>query len=153
VAEPPFGGREGVCNRPDRSHGHGEQKNICHFLIFHDALSQWNQKEAQLHIKTRYPGFENRFIKPVGTTCAGTIYNDMPPGNSPENARGLDSFGFADLEYAMCFNCALAWHCPYGNHRRIFCAVKPSSAFPPNKPTGLRARVSRLGGFTRPLSG
>jgi hypothetical protein len=33
---------------------------------------------------------------------------------------GLDSFGFADLEYAMCFNCALAWHCPYGDPRRIF---------------------------------
>ena len=91
-----------------------------HFLMFHDALSQWNQKEAQLHIKTRYPGFENRFIKPVGTTCFGTIYHNMPPGNSPENARGLDSFGFADLEYAMCFNCALAWHYPYGDHRRIF---------------------------------
>jgi hypothetical protein len=44
----------------------------------------------------------------------------MPPGNSPENARGLESFGFADLEYAMCFNCALAWHCPYGDPRRIF---------------------------------
>ena len=62
--------------------------------MFHDALSQWNQKEAQLHIKTRYPGFENRFIKPVGTTCAGTIYKDKPPGNSPEDAKGLDSFGF-----------------------------------------------------------
>jgi hypothetical protein len=56
----------------------------------------------------------------VGTTCSGTIFKDKPPGNSPENARGLDSFGFADLEYAMCFNCALAWHCPYGDPRRIF---------------------------------
>ena len=37
----------------------------------------------------------------------------MVPGNSPEKARGLD-------EYAMCFNCALAWHCPYGDARRIF---------------------------------
>jgi hypothetical protein len=49
----------------------------------------------------------------VGTTCSGTIYKDKPPDNSPENARGLGSFGFADLEYAMCFNCALAKHCPY----------------------------------------
>ena len=88
--------------------------------MFHDALAQWNEDEAQLYIKNRYPGFENRFIKPVGTTCAGTIYNDMVPGNSPENARGLDFFGFADLEYAMCFNCALAWHYPYGDARRIF---------------------------------
>ena len=44
----------------------------------------------------------------------------MPPGISPENARGLGSFGFADLEYAMCFNCALAWHYDYGDPRRSF---------------------------------
>ena len=51
---------------------------------------------------------------------AGTIYKDKPPGNSPENARGLDSYGFADLEYAMCFNCALSWVYPYDDPRRIF---------------------------------
>jgi len=91
-----------------------------HFLMFHAALAQWNEDEAQLYIKNRYPGFENCFIKPVGTTCASTIYHDMVPGNSPKNARGLDSFSFADLEYAMCFNCALAWHYPYDDARRIF---------------------------------
>jgi len=79
-----------------------------------------DEDEAQLYIRNRYPGFENRFIKPVGTTCAGTIYHDMVLGNSPGNVRGLDSFGFADLDYAMCFDYALAWHCPYGDARRIF---------------------------------
>jgi hypothetical protein len=49
-------------------------------------------------------------------------------GNSPENARGFGSFGFADLEYAICFNCALAWHCPYGDPRRIFGQGTPSNA-------------------------
>jgi len=34
----------------------------------------------------------------------------------------------------------------------LFCAAKRSGAFPPNTPAGLRARVSRLGGFTRPFS-
>jgi hypothetical protein len=34
----------------------------------------------------------------------------------------------------------------------LFCAAKRSGAFPPNMPAGLRARVSRLGGFTRPPS-
>jgi hypothetical protein len=53
-----------------------------------------------------------------GAACA--IDKDKPLGNSPENARGLDSFGFAGLEYAMRFNCALAWLCPYGDPRRIF---------------------------------
>jgi hypothetical protein len=35
----------------------------------------------------------------------------------------------------------------------LFCAAKRSSAFPADIPAGLRARVSRLGGFTRPFSG
>ena len=35
-------------------------------------------------------------------------------------AAGLDSFGLAGLEYAMCFNCALAWHYSYGDARQIF---------------------------------
>jgi hypothetical protein len=38
----------------------------------------------------------------------------------------------------------------------LFCAAKWSlwsSAFPQNMPAGLKARVSRLGGFTRPFSG
>ena len=83
--------------------------------LFHDALAQWNEGEAQAYLEEHYPGWAARFIKPVGTTCAGTIYKDKPPGNSPENARGLDSYGFADLEYAMCFNCSLSWVYPYGD--------------------------------------
>jgi hypothetical protein len=35
----------------------------------------------------------------------------------------------------------------------LFCTAKRSGAFPPNMPAGLGARVSRLGGFTRPFSG
>jgi hypothetical protein len=35
----------------------------------------------------------------------------------------------------------------------LFCAAKRSGAFLPNMLAGLRARVSRLGGFTRPPSG
>jgi hypothetical protein len=31
----------------------------------------------------------------------------------------------------------------------LFCVAKRSGAFPSNMPAGLRARVSRLGGFTR----
>ena len=33
----------------------------------------------------------------------------------------------------------------------LFCAAKRSGAFPPNMPAGVRARVLRLGGFTRPF--
>ena len=35
----------------------------------------------------------------------------------------------------------------------LFCAAKLSGAFSPEMPAGLRARASRLGGFTRPFSG
>jgi hypothetical protein len=35
----------------------------------------------------------------------------------------------------------------------LFSAAKRSGGFPPNMPAGLRARVSRLGGFTRSFSG
>ena len=90
------------------------------FMMFHDALAAWNEHAVQQYIKDKYPGFERRFITPVGKTCAGTIYKSKAPGNSPENARGLDSFGFADLEYAMCFNCALSGVYPFGDPRRIF---------------------------------
>jgi len=42
--------------------------------MFHDALAQWSEKEAQEYIEEKYPGFTGRFIKAVGNTCAGTIY-------------------------------------------------------------------------------
>jgi hypothetical protein len=35
----------------------------------------------------------------------------------------------------------------------LSCAAKRSGAIPPNMPAGLRARVSRLGGFMRPFFG
>jgi hypothetical protein len=53
--------------------------------------------EAQAYLEVKYPGWAARFIKPVGKTCPGTIYKDKPPGNSPEHAQGLGSYGFADL--------------------------------------------------------
>jgi hypothetical protein len=88
--------------------------------MFRDVLSTWHEPEVQTYIMETYPGFEHRFIRPAGSTCAGTLYKDRPPGNSPENARGLDSYGFADLECAMSFNFALSWVYPFGDPRRIF---------------------------------
>jgi hypothetical protein len=41
----------------------------------------------------------------------------------------------------------------YGACSLLFCAAKRTGAFLPTMPAGLRARVSRLGGFTRPFSG
>jgi hypothetical protein len=44
------------------------------FVMFHDALAQWNEGEAQAYLEEKYPVFTSRFIKPVGKTCAGAIY-------------------------------------------------------------------------------
>jgi hypothetical protein len=43
-----------------------------------------------------------------------------PTGNSPENGRGADSFGFADLEYSLNYNVSLSAVYPYGDPRWIF---------------------------------
>ena len=44
-------------------------------------------------------------------------YRGVVPGNSPEITRGHDSYGFADLKYAMCFVCTPASHRPYVRRR------------------------------------
>jgi hypothetical protein len=60
-------------------------------MLLHDALAQWNEGEANAYLEVKYPGWAAHFIKPLGSTCAGTIHKDKPPGNSPENSRGLGS--------------------------------------------------------------
>jgi hypothetical protein len=56
-----------------------------------------------------------------GHVARGNVGKEQgPPGNSPENGRGTDSFGFADLEHSMNFNHALATAYPFGDPRRIF---------------------------------
>lgn len=83
-------------------------------------------KDTQEYIKRVHSGIEDRFVKPVGTTCAGTRYERSPPGNSPEHARGLDAYGFSDLKYAMSFNASLSAIYPIGDPRRIFNQGTPS---------------------------
>jgi len=56
----------------------------------------------------------------VGGSLHQARGHHLRSGNSPENVRGLGSYGFADLEYAMCFNCALSSVYPYGDPHRIF---------------------------------
>jgi hypothetical protein len=90
------------------------------FMMYHDALSLWMDKDTQAYIKRVHPDMVDRFVKPVGTTCAGTRYSGSPPGNSPEHARGLDAYGFSDLKYAMSFNASLAAMYKIGDPRRIF---------------------------------
>ena len=61
-----------------------------------------------------------RFIASVGTTNQGTSYHGRAVGDSPELARGLDSHGFADLDYAVSYCCSLASVYPMDDLRRQF---------------------------------
>ena len=89
------------------------------FLIFHDALSQlYKDQGAQDYLKKEYPEFVGRWVGAVGTTNAGTVYANRPTGDGPELCRGLDSHGFADLEYAVSFSCSLASVYPVDGPRR-----------------------------------
>ena len=91
------------------------------WMCYGDALSAWHEDESQQYLKDKYPQHFDRFIRPVGTSRVGTTLKRLgPPGNSPENARGTDAFGFAHLEAAMAFNHSLACVYPYGDKRRIF---------------------------------
>jgi hypothetical protein len=75
------------------------------FVIFHDGLKQWWEKEAQEHMASL--GFRNRQLRCLGNTNSGTIYEGKLVGNSPEICRGLDSHGFADLEASVLHHTAL----------------------------------------------
>jgi len=90
-------------------------------MIYSDALSAWWEKESQDHIVRRWPQWVNRFINAVGTSRVGTMATrGGPPGNSPENGRGTDAFGFADWEYSINYHLSLSAVYPYGDPRRIF---------------------------------
>ena len=100
------------------------------WMVYGDALSAWYEKEAQEHLAKKYPLLKDRIIVPVGTSRVGTTAKrGGPPGNSPVNARATESFGFADLEYSMNFNHALACVYPYGDARRIFGQGTPNEVW------------------------
>jgi hypothetical protein len=76
------------------------------FFIYHDALSQWWEKESQDHMAEL--GFANRQIRCIGETNAHTRYRNKLVGDSPELCRGLDSFGFADLKASTIYHMSLS---------------------------------------------
>ena len=83
-------------------------------MVYGDALSAFWEKEAQEHIAKKLSHRVSRLISAVGATREGTSLKcGAPPGNSPENGRGTDSFGFADLEYSVNFNLSLSTVYPY----------------------------------------
>jgi hypothetical protein len=75
------------------------------FMIFHDGLSAWWEKEAQEHMTEL--GFQDRQLVSIGSTNRGTYYQGRLVGNSPELCRGLDAHGFSDLETSIQYHTSL----------------------------------------------
>jgi hypothetical protein len=87
------------------------------YMIFHDALPQWFEKEAQEYMSER--GFKTRQVRNLNTANCETRYNDTLVGNSPYCSRGTDSHGFAHLVGSVKFHCALSSVYPVGDLRRF----------------------------------
>ena len=68
-------------------------------MIFHDALSAWNEKGAQDYLLLR--GWAHRFFRCINPTNEGTRYEGTLTGNRAAMCRGLDAFGFSHLEYQV----------------------------------------------------
>lgn len=77
------------------------------FMIYHDHLSIMWEQRAIAYLKEI--GWYDRFIKITGSNNAKVVkyYRDSVVGDSPENARALDSYGFSDLECSMSFHVAM----------------------------------------------
>ena len=102
------------------------------WMCYADAMAAWGEKEAQEHLAEKWPAYAGRFIRPVGTSRVGTTAKHVgPPGNSPENVRGTDAFGFSRLEAAMAFNASLSSVYPFAicDPRRIFSQGTPNEVW------------------------
>ena len=89
------------------------------FLIYHDGLSQWYEKEAQEYLH-RVHNFRDRQLRCYGDTNKdNSYYRDKVVGDSPEITRGLDTHGFADLKLFVNRMVALSSMYPQEDHRRF----------------------------------
>ena len=77
------------------------------FFIYHDHLSIMWEKTAIKYMKDI--GWYDRFIKICGLNNAKVkkYYHFSVVGDSPELCRGLDSYGFSDLEVSIKFHVAV----------------------------------------------
>ena len=95
------------------------------WVIYHDVLSAWWSKEAQVYMTVR--GFADRQIRGLGHTNVGTRYEGSLPGDTP-SYMPLDSNLFADLETATRWNVTATRHLARGHPDR-FDLTTPKSAW------------------------
>ena len=105
------------------------------FIIFHDGLKQWWEKEAQDHLESI--GFRHRQLRCLGDINKGTIYESKLVGNSPEMCRGLDLHGFADLEASVLHHTALT----------AIYDINDQKAFRMETPTQVWSTLTRCSGY------
>jgi hypothetical protein len=89
------------------------------FLIYHDHLKILWSAEGVAYLKEI--GWYGRFLKIEGSNNGRIAphYRYCVVGDSPELARALDSFGFADLETAIAFHAALTSRLAIDDPRRF----------------------------------
>ena len=90
------------------------------FYIFHDGLTAWWEPEAQAYIAER--GFANRQLRcldPTNATGVAKRYKGKLPGDSPEMARALDSYGFAYLSRSVKLHTSLTSVLPVNHPNRF----------------------------------
>ena len=90
------------------------------FLIYHDALQQYTDKDCVLFLKNE--GIFKYFILPVMGCNDGTAFANRMIGNSPE-LNNLDSSLFADLIFLIQRHCAATRKLPINDARRFSLAT------------------------------
>lgn len=90
------------------------------FFIYHDARKQFWEVGAKEYIRIKYPEMERRILRITGEFAFFVKrYKDSVVGDSPEMARALDSYGFADLELSMLFHVSLTSVYPDNDPRKF----------------------------------
>jgi hypothetical protein len=113
--------------------------NCAHtWMIYHDHLKIWWEKETQAYLKTLpcpIEGWEsqtwyNRQIFICGKTNNGLVskgYQNCLPGDSPK-LMSLDCHLFADLQEGAAKNVALTYHISKGDCSRPYTSIKMGTA-------------------------
>jgi hypothetical protein len=86
--------------------------------LFHDALKQWWEKEAQEYLEKTYPGMVARQLRCCLDEMA-PLYRGKCVGDSPELCRILDAHGFSDLEKSISHHVAISSFLPFDDDRRF----------------------------------
>jgi hypothetical protein len=89
------------------------------FVIYHDHIDVMSEKRCIEWMKNK--GYWKYFIKISGifNDRVHSRYRNCLVGDSPEMARGLDSYGFSDLMVSVNFHVALTYKLSRDNNKKF----------------------------------